>query len=87
MLALFKKEQTRQITEDLNVELQELIKFGHPRISHLQGGWYCKVEMNTNTVGAKFDIDSGFDHPTPMSALKVCRERITNALNQLGYSV
>ena len=43
--------------------------------------------MNTNTVGAKFDIDSGFDHPTPMSALKVCRERITNALNQLGYSV
>lgn len=84
MLTLFKKEDAQQVTEDLNFELQELIKYGHPRMSHHQGGWYCRVEMNTNTVGAKFDIDSGFDHPTPIAALKVCRERILNALKQLG---
>jgi hypothetical protein len=84
MLTLFKKpEEARVISDDLNHELMELIKYGHPRMSHFQGGWYCRVEMNTNTVGAKFDIDSGFDHPTPIIALKTCRERIEQALRQL----
>jgi hypothetical protein len=86
MLTLFKSniDETKVVSEDLQAELIDLIKYGHPRISHLQGGWYCKVEMNTNTVGANFNIDSTFNHPSPMSALKQCKERIENALKQLG---
>lgn len=84
MLTLFKREEAYIVTDDLNAELMELIKYGHPRVSHLKGGWYCTVNMNTDTVGAKFDIDSEFNHPTPISALKQCRERIENALKQLG---
>lgn len=87
MLTLFKtssQEETLPVTEDLQEELVILLKYGHPRISHLKGGWYCHVEMNTNTVGSKFDIASEFNHPTPISALKQCKERIDNTLKQIG---
>lgn len=87
-LTLWRKDETQEATriptEDLNTALEELVKYGHPRVSHLKGGWYCTVNMNTDTIGAKFDIDSGFDHPSPIAALKECRERIEKALKQLG---
>jgi hypothetical protein len=87
MLTLFKPthtEDVRPVTEDLQEELVVLLKYGHPRISHHKGGWYCHVEMNTNTVGSKFDISSEFNHETPLSALKQCKERIDNTLKQIG---
>ena len=70
-------------TDDLQELMVEMIKYGHPRVSHMQGGWYCCVQMNTNTTGAKFDISSEFSHPTPMSAAKECYTRIQTALKQL----
>ena len=70
-------------TDDLQELMIDLIRFGKPRVSFLQGGWYCTVEMNTNTTGAKFDISSEFNHPTPMSAAKQCYARIQTALKQL----
>ena len=61
----------------------EMLRYGHPRLSHIQGGWYCIVEMNTNTVGAKFDISSDFKQPTPLHAARQCHERILTALKEL----
>lgn len=69
------------------MELEELIvhmiRYGKPRVSYVSNGWYCKVEMNTNTKGTQFDIASEFDHPTPLSAARQCHERITSALKTL----
>ena len=70
-----------------NMELEELIthmvRFGKPRVSFISNGWYCKVEMNTNTSGTQFDVASEFDHPTPLSAARECHERIINAMKTL----
>ena len=86
LLSLIKNEETTtsRVTEDLGGLLMEMLRYGHPRVSHLQGGWYSIVEMNTDTVGAKFDIKSEFDHPTPLSAAKECHERIITALKALN---
>lgn len=70
-----------------NMELEELIihmvRFGKPRVSFISNGWYCKVEMNTNTSGTQFDVASEFDHPTPLSAARECHERIISAMKTL----
>ena len=73
-----------KVPEDLSNLLIELLKYGHPRLSHLGGGWHCNVEMNTNTTGADFKISSNFDIPTPYQAAKQCHERIINTLKNLS---
>lgn len=87
MLSLLRKEkepeQASKVVEDLQEMLLFLIRYGRPRLSYHDGGWYCKVEMNTNTKGTQFDIASEFNHPTPISAAKQCQERIDNALKAL----
>lgn len=60
-----------------------MIRYGRPRVSYLDKGWYCKVEMNTNTSGTQFDVSSEFGHPTQISAARECHERIINALKTL----
>lgn len=77
------KNATRIQASTLEEILVELLNYGHPRVSHLKGGWYCHVEMNTNTVGSKFDVASEFNHPTPLSAANECRERIHTTLKAL----
>jgi hypothetical protein len=86
MLSLLRKtpeQEATRVEEDLQELMLYLIRYGRPRLSYLDGGWYCKVEMNTNTKGTQFDIASEFNHSTPMSAAKQCHERITNALKAL----
>lgn len=85
MLSLLKKPEpgATKIIEDLQELMVYLIRYGRPRLSYLDGGWYCKVEMNTNTKGTQFDVASEFNHPTPISAAKQCHERIVNAMKAL----
>lgn len=70
------------------MQLEELItymvRYGKPRVSYLDGGWYCRVEMNTNTAGTQFDVSSDFGQPTPLQAARMCHERIIAALKTLG---
>lgn len=85
MLALLRKESpsATPVHEDLQELIMYMVRYGKPRISYITDGWYCKVEMNTNTKGTQFDIASEFSHPTPLSAAKECHERIVNALKTL----
>lgn len=84
MLSLLKKpEPEAKVVEDLQELMVYLIRYGRPRLSYLDGGWYCKVEMNTNTKGTQFDVASEFSHPTPIAAAKQCHERIVNAMKAL----
>lgn len=71
------------VTDDLSEILVEMLKYGHPRVSHLNGGWHCNVEMNTNTTGSEFKIRSEFDMATPIAAAKQCHERILNTLKNI----
>ena len=69
---------------DLEELMVYLIRYGKPRVSYLDGGWYCKVEMNTNTKGTQFDVASEFNQPTPLHAARMCHERIVGAMKALG---
>jgi hypothetical protein len=62
--------------------LMELKHYGKPRVGMFDGGWYCSIEMNTNTVGADFKCASEFDIPTPTDAAKQCLERVLKAVEQ-----
>lgn len=86
-LALLPSISDAKRIENLSLEellTQELLRYGKPRLSFLDKGWYCKVEMNTNTVGTQFDVASAFDQPTPLHAARMCHERILNALRELN---
>lgn len=87
MLTLFKnnmEEAKRVYGETLEDLMVYMIRYGKPRLSYIQDGWYCKVEMNTNTTGTQFDVASDFSHKQPLLAAKQCHERIMQALKQLG---
>ena len=75
---------TRLESMQLEEFLTYLIRYGKPRLSYFDKGWYCKVEMNTNTKGTQFDVASDFDQPTPLHAVRMCNERIENAMKALG---
>lgn len=72
--------------EQMNLEelLTELKNYGKPRVGIYgsDGLWHCTIEMNTNTVGAKFDCSSDFNHSTPISAARQCLERVIKAVEQ-----
>ena len=69
---------------DLEELMTYMIRYGRPRMSYHDKGWYCKVEMNTNTKGTQFDVASDFDQPTPLHAARMCHERIIGAMKALG---
>lgn len=80
-----KISDTQQLSQmQLEELLTYMIRYGKPRVSYLDGGWYCKVEMNTNTAGTQFDVASDFSQPTPLHAARMCHERIVTALKTLG---
>ena len=85
---LVAKPEISNATRIESMQLEELItymiRYGKPRLSYLDKGWYCKVEMNTNTKGTQFDVSSDFDQPTPLHAARMCHERIETALKALG---
>lgn len=47
-------------------------------------GWRCKVEVNVAPAGARFEVASSFDHPTPTLAAQECLERLRTAISALG---
>ena len=69
---------------DLDELLQSTHKYGKCRVSRHDTGWYCCIEMNTNTTGTSFEVKSRFDHPTPIEAVTICIERMHAALRMLS---
>ena len=88
MLSVLKKESVTSDAYVFNENLEELLKYmvryGKPKLSYMGDGWYCRVEMNTNTTGTQFEVSSEFKHPTPIAAVKQCHERIVSALKALS---
>jgi hypothetical protein len=69
---------------DLESLLNELCKYGEPRVSMLRGGWYCKIEMHVSQKGCSFDVASEFKCETPTHAARECLSRVKSALKDLG---
>lgn len=71
--------------EHLEDIITSMLKYGKPRVSYLTGsiksGWYSNIEMNVNSDGVTFNIQSDFDHADPISAAKQCRERLLKAVS------
>ncbi len=70
--------------DDLQAKLLALTKHGQPRLSLIDGGWYCVVEMTTAIKGATFRVDSAFGHATPSAAVDQVDTRIKDAIAAIG---
>lgn len=70
--------------EDLTLEdlLNTLARHGKVALFYRGEGWSCDIELFvTNEVkGAKFEVHSGYKHPTAHKAAIVCLERMSSAL-------
>lgn len=68
--------------------LEEILLFlalyGKPRLSWLTNGWYCCLDVMVTGKGVEFKIASEFDHPTPLEAVMVCKQRLEEAMRSLS---
>lgn len=67
-------------TGDLETMIEDLQRYGRPRVMMIDGGWHAAIEVNTSVPGASGTIRSEFDHQTPRAAVKECLERAVAAL-------
>lgn len=67
--------------------IDQLTPWGKVRVGqygHQGTNWHCSIEVHVAPVGARFEVRSDFDHPTPALAAKVCVERLRVAIASLG---
>jgi hypothetical protein len=60
-----------------------LCRFGKPRLSMVGQGWFASIEMNTNTTGSSFKVESDFKGATPSAAVDQLTERMLTTLATL----
>ncbi len=68
-------------TTDLESSLNSLCSFGQPKLSKMDNGWYCRIDMFVSSEGASFEIQSNFDHKTPSDAVNTLIERLQKTLS------
>ena len=87
-LSLFRRENRDEAKSDsLNDLLRKSEQFGKMSLTRLGGGWWARIEMNTNATGATFKIESEYSSgtpQTPLQAVQPCTERMNAALKTLG---
>ena len=74
-------------TETLEDVLQDLAKWGRPRVGQYgsnHSGWHCNVEVRVTPVGVSFEAKSDFKHETPLEAAIVCRQNLRDAVKAIG---
>ena len=82
ILPLVKASQTAPQT--LDDVLQEMCRYGQPKLSMMDGGWHCWIKMHVASKGATFEIKSEFGHQSPMAATNECHERIVSTIRNIG---
>lgn len=68
----------------LDTVLDTLLRYGHPRLSHIGKGWYCCIEMFVSAKGVDFKIASELNHLTAGMAARECLERTAATLNDVA---
>jgi|GEM_PF-5058881 hypothetical protein len=62
--------------------LTQLCRVGKPRVSRMNDGWLCAVDMHVSAAGTEFKIRSEFDCETAFKAAQQCTERVVATLKQ-----
>ena len=88
-LTTYKQSDTIPILDNKPLEtiLDDLSKFGNPRLSKLASGWYCSMEMFIQGRGIEFKVASEFGNSTAKQAALVCSERMYMALRDVSDKV
>jgi len=71
-----------RLARSLEEMLEQLSRFGQPRVSLLSRGWHAHITMHTSAAGAQFEVQSDFGHRTPAAAVDQLRNRVRDILNQ-----
>ncbi|MEO7065360.1 MAG: hypothetical protein ABI114_00465 [Rhodanobacter sp.] len=66
--------------------LLEMAHYGKPRLG-LLSGWHACIDMTVNATGAKFEIRSEFNHPTPTAATAECLQRMRDVMRGVASNV
>ena len=74
-------------TASLEELLIELAKYGNPRVSKTDSGWYSRIEVFVTGTGTEFTVMSEYKHSTPNSAVATCYSRLVKALKELGVTI
>lgn len=58
--------------------LEQLTRYGAPRVSQHSSGWHCALDMRIadGVKGAEFRVASNFDHESPRLAVLECFSRV-----------
>jgi hypothetical protein len=64
--------------------LDDLCRYGNPRISKMDNGWHAKIEMHVASEGATFNIMSEFNHKTSIEAVLVLMQRTQQTISDLN---
>lgn len=83
-LTAVKSGSTERAPAGFEEKMLWLCKFGEPGINKMRKGWWARIEMNTNTTGSKFQVDTEHTNETPSQAVDQLIERMLDALAALG---
>lgn len=70
--------------ESLEELMVSMCRYGQPKLSMLDSGWNCWIQMRVQSAGASFEIRSEFGHKEPIAAAKECADRIAETLAKIG---
>jgi len=68
--------------ENLDDVLLDMSRYGQPKLSMHDNGWYCWIKMHVTSQGATFEVASEFGHQSPRAAVDECRARIVATIKQ-----
>lgn len=68
----------------LEEALDALSKFGQPRLSKVDGGWHCSMELFVSTMGTTLTVRSEFDHPKHIDAVRECAKRVIDVIETMA---
>ena len=75
---LFKAKEST--TDEL---LEELCKYGRPRLSKHKEGWHVGMDVFVCGKGVDFTVSTDFNQATPHAALTECHSRLTQAMAKI----
>lgn len=67
----------------LEVCLEELAKYGEPRLSKCDKGWHCSIDVFVTGEGVEFKVRTDFRQKTPTDAANNCYALLMKALEKI----
>lgn len=84
-LSKITKLTTQLFSESMSLEMlmDELCKYGYPRLFNDENGWHCRIDIKISSQGVSFKIMSHYDHNTHIEAATLCLQRMIKALEDI----